>query len=74
MEVLKVEIVIVNHDNVDAQEIVDIFESRSMYPNDCISPRVIGIDSRKIDYTDDHPLNSRDGGKVLESFTRLFDE
>jgi hypothetical protein len=57
-KVFKIEIMIVNHDKLSEKEVVEALEE-SNYPNDCIMPRVMKIESREVDWNDEHPLNNR---------------
>jgi hypothetical protein len=57
MKAYKVELLIINHDNLSANDIISELEVIS-YPNDCISQRVIGMKGADIgDWSNDHPLN-----------------
>ncbi len=70
MKVIKVELFIVDHDDVGASAVKDLIES-ARYPNRCISPNVITIDWREIgDWDDTHPLNHYDTMK--DELARLF--
>jgi hypothetical protein len=70
MKVYKVELLIIDHDEIGEEGIKSALEN-SNYPSDCISPRVQGVESRDIgEWRDDHPLNllaQRD-----EAYRRLF--
>jgi hypothetical protein len=58
MKVHKITICVVDHDDVGAEEIPIILEN-VRYPNRCISPHVISVESREIGpWDDDHPLNN----------------
>ena len=57
MQVHKVELVIIDFDEVGIDDIKDILEN-TRYPNYCISPKVISTSSRDCgEWSDDHPLN-----------------
>jgi len=57
MKAYKVELLIIDHDGV-GDDISSIIENAN-YPNDCISPKVMEIQSCHIGaWRDDHPLNS----------------
>jgi hypothetical protein len=47
---------IVDHDNLGADEIQEVLENQR-YPNHCIRPSVMRIDTREVEWTDQHPLN-----------------
>jgi hypothetical protein len=57
-KVFKVELLIVNHDNLTMNEIAEVIENAN-YPNDCIGPQVMEITSREVEWSDEHPLNKR---------------
>lgn len=70
MNVIKVELFFVDFDNVTAAGTRGVLESVN-YPNDCINPRVISIDSRDIgEWSDDHPLNR--SSTSADEIKRLF--
>lgn len=57
INVYKIELMIIDFDEVGEDEIKAIIED-SKYPNHCISPEVKSIAYRTIDWKDDnHPLN-----------------
>ena len=69
MKAYKVVLLIVDHDNV-GHAIKDEIEN-ARYPNRCIDPHVMSIDSAEIgEWADDHPLNSV--RSMAEEFKRLF--
>ena len=58
MKVYKVELLIIDHDELGEDEIENMLENTN-YPNHCINPSVMKIDSCDIgEWTDDHPLNN----------------
>jgi len=71
MRVYKIEVMIIDFDNIGGDEIKDVIEN-SKYPNRCISPDVMDIKSVEIgEWSDDHPLNNM---VTHESeYKRLFD-
>jgi len=69
MKAYKLEILVIDFDQV-GDDIKSIIED-ARYPNHCISPDVMSIQSVDIgEWSDDHPLNKRDQ-RVVE-FSRLF--
>jgi len=56
MKIHKVEILIVDTDDVGQEEITDILEN-TKYPNHCISPQVKKFTTKEVDWYDEHPLN-----------------
>ena len=70
MKVYRVTLMILDFDNVGEQGIIDTLEE-TRYPNRCISPKVMDIDSADIGpWHDDHPLNKRD--TMRDTFQQLF--
>ena len=58
MKAYKIEILIIDFDEVGADGITDVIEN-TRYPNRCISPDVKSVESADIgEWYDDHPLNS----------------
>lgn len=58
MKVYKLEVMVIDFDGLGAGEIANVLESAN-YPNDCIHPSVVDIDSVDIgEWRDDHPLNN----------------
>lgn len=68
-KVYKVEVLIVNHDKLSEQEIRDVIEN-TRYPNRCIMPKVIKIESHEVEWSDEHPLNNI--CTMQEEYKRLF--
>lgn len=69
MKAYRIELLVVDHDNVGDDMVTTIEEAR--YPNRCINPQVMSIEARDIgEWDDDHPLNH--GGKAPDEFKRLF--
>jgi hypothetical protein len=72
MNVYSIEIMIVDHDKVGADEITVILENTN-YPNWCISPRVMKIKSKDIgEWSDDNPLNFT--GTAMTEYERIFND
>jgi hypothetical protein len=71
MKAYKLEILVIDHDELGPEEIKDVIENIK-YPNWCISPSVKSIIAREIgEWHDNHPLNlfsTMDG-----EYTRLFE-
>lgn len=69
MKAYKVVLLIVDHDGVGKGIKSEIENVR--YPNRCLAPCVMSIESAEIgEWRDDHPLNFR--GPTEEEFKRLF--
>ena len=72
MNVFKLEVMIINHDELTADEIMFELEN-TKYANRCISPHVMEIDSVEIgEWADENLLNFFTTQK--EEFKRLFSE
>lgn len=59
MKVHKVEVLIVDHDDIGSEEVRVVLENQK-YPNWCMSPIVQAIETREVKWSDDHPLNRRE--------------
>lgn len=72
MQVHKVTICIVDHDRLGAEEIQEVIENES-WPNDCINPQVVSVETREIgEWSDDNPLNNN--RTFLSTFDKLFEK
>lgn len=70
MKAYKATLLIVDHDGIGEDEITTTLEVQR-YPNRCISPDVIAVESADIgEWTDEHPLNHRSKRKA--EVERLF--
>ncbi len=57
MKIYKLEVIIIDFDEVGEEDIIDILET-TRYPNRCISPNIIDVKSADIgEWDDDHELN-----------------
>jgi len=65
----KVTLLIVDHDDLGADGVKDVIENVH-YPNHCIGPSVMQVDTREVEWTDDHPLNKRDTWRA--TFASMF--
>lgn len=65
MTIYKIELLIVDHDRIGADEIKSVLENQR-YPNHCIYPTVMGVHSREVEWSDDHPLNGHDREKAYD--------
>lgn len=64
-----VAIAIIDHDQLGEEEIKSVLEN-TKYPNYCINPKVLEVNSQSVDWSDDHPLNNRDTS--LAALRELF--
>lgn len=72
MKAYRVELLIVNHDNLSEQEIRNAIEN-ARYANRCIAPGVMAIEGREIgEWDDSHPLNKHSTQET--EYRRLFFE
>ena len=69
-KVHRVTILIVNHDDLDENQLAQAIEDTN-YPNDCIDPMVLEIETRETEWRDDHPLNK--ARSMFSAVTELFD-
>lgn len=70
MNVYKVTLMVIDHDEIGAVEIAEALEN-ARYANRCIHPVVTSTESRDIgEWSDEHPLNSITG--QMPEFNRLF--
>ena len=56
VKVHRVTLLIVDHDGLGADGVREVIE-QTRYPNRCIGPGVIGIETREVQWHDGHPLN-----------------
>lgn len=69
MKAYRLEVLVIDFDNV-GDDIPNIIEN-TKYPNWCISPSIIQVESRDIgEWSDDHPLNKKD--TVRAEYEKLF--
>ena len=72
MKAYKIEILIIDHDELGADEISNVLET-ARYPNHCISPDVKKVTEADIgEWRDDHPLNLRT--QCDAEYERIFSE
>lgn len=69
IRVYKIELMVVDHDDVGPQDVAVLIET-TRYPSRCIAPRVMNVDERAVEWTDEHPLNSARGWQA--AFRALF--
>ena len=68
-KVVKVELMIVDHDGIGVEEITSVLEN-TRYPNHCIAPRVMSLRSVEVDWSDEHPLNKY--STMIATYDELF--
>jgi hypothetical protein len=69
MKVHKIELMIVDEDDVGEIEIRSIIEDSS-YPNHCIAPKIMTFITKEVDWEDSHPLNKN--ATCDEAYQKLF--
>jgi len=65
----KVTLAVVDHDELGPEEVVRTLEN-ARYPNRCMSPHGMDIETKEVDWHDQHPLNLIH--KQAEAFRELF--
>lgn len=70
MEVHRIVLTVIDFDGLGAQRCADAI-ANARFPNHCISPSILGVETRNIgEWRDDHPLNRL--GTAGAEITRLF--
>lgn len=69
MNVYKIELLVIDFDAIGPEECKDVIEN-VCYPNRCISPEVKHIETRTVEWSDDHPLNKH--ATADAEYARLF--
>ncbi len=70
MKVHKLVVMVIDFDGLGDDEVMVVLEAQK-FPNWCIAPKVMGIDTKEVDWEDNHPLN-RCGTQYM-AFKELFD-
>ena len=71
VKVHKVILMVVDHDDIGPDDVKCELE-HTRYSNRCMSPKVMQIESREVQWTDGHPLNFLT--TESQEFWRLFEE
>ncbi len=69
LEVHRVVLMIIDDDRLGAAGVAEVLEN-ARYPNRCLSPDVLEVQSRTVEWSDDHPLNFSSTKKA--AFAELF--
>lgn len=70
MEIHKIVLTVLDMDGLGAEEVKNVIEN-TRYPNHCIAPNVIDVQTRDVgEWSDDHPLNKYDTAPA--EIARLF--
>jgi hypothetical protein len=68
-KVHRIVLCIVDHDDVGVDGVREALEN-AHYPNRCISPTVVSVDTRNVEWSDDHLLNQN--GRTKIAFAEMF--
>lgn len=68
-KVHRIVLLVVDTDDIGDNDVRAVLEN-THYPNRCISPQVMKIDTREVEWSDEHPLNKRDTQR--KAFNDLF--
>jgi hypothetical protein len=68
-KVHKVTLMIVDFDKLDAEGVKEVIEN-TRYPNRCLNPDVMTIETKEVEWDDEHPLNYRSSRE--KAFEELF--
>lgn len=69
VKVHRVVLMVVDRDDLGAEGVSQVLEA-TKYPNWCIAPRVREVQTRTVDFHDQHPLNLRESSAA--AFRALF--
>jgi hypothetical protein len=67
----RITVLVVDLDHLGADEVKAVIES-TRYPNHCIAPDVLTVESVEVEWSDEHVLNQR--GVKVEVVDRVFAE
>ena len=57
VEIHKIELYIIDFDKLGADGVARTLANQS-FPNDCITPNIVSVETKTVQWHDDHPLNS----------------
>ena len=69
--IIKVEIMVVDHDGLGAEEISNVINNCTLPGN--INPKVMNTETKSVDWDDSHPLNRFDFITKHNAFCELFE-
>jgi len=69
VKAIKLEVLVMDFDNLGPEGVRNALEN-TRFANDCISPSVMAVESREVEWHDGHPLNH--SGKALEAYRAMF--
>lgn len=64
----RITVIVVDHGDLGFECAAEIENAR--YPNDCVNPTVIAVETREVEWSDDHPLNVT--ARTREAAAALF--
>lgn len=64
-------VLVIDHDDLGADGVREVLE-HTKYPSWCINPDVKHIETREVEWSDEHPLNQ--GDTCDEAYAALFDD
>lgn len=68
-KVHRIVLMVVDHDDIGIDEVRETIEN-AHYPNRCIAPTVMAVETKEVDWDDNHPLNTH--ATQRESFAVMF--
>ncbi len=71
MKVHRVELFIIDFDGLGKSGIIENLQA-DVYPNHCMMPSVISVETREVTWREDHPLNI--SSTMHEACRQLFEE
>ncbi len=69
IQVHRIVLLVVDHDGLGSEEASEILEN-NRYPNHCMYPRVIGVETAEVEWSDEHPLNR--SGDITQAIVDTF--
>lgn len=69
VSVHKITLLVVDFDELGNKGVTDVIET-TRYPNRSVHPRVVAVETRTVDWNDDHPLNKHSAQDA--AFEELF--
>lgn len=69
MMVHKIEVMVLDFEGLGADEVKMVLQN-ALYPNNCVYPDVMSIETRDIEWYDLHPLNMADTSEA--EFKKMF--
>lgn len=67
VQVHRVVLMVIDHDRLGAAHVEAVLE-HTRYPNHCIAPVAMSVDTCEVDWDDKHPLNQ------FQTYSKAFEE